>query len=1172
MGQFFTTLRNAIDRNIAGLFALTVAAAVLLFVPQIADIWWKLPYRVGGRDAGPALGFWVFVISIALGYFVVWLTLVRFTDEAVPVGTASKQTFPYILGLACLLVAGLAMPHMAMLWDDLYGAASGAQIARLVVLPVLVVLYLVSWLVLLWPHDSAWVLPGWMSRSVQWLMPYLLPRQLSPTMLGKGRFAVRLLIWLALPITLFSLVLLGGGWLLSGFWVSWLCRLPRGALRAIACILALLTLMAGWQWSISRTGGPATPAPYPVALAIWGQILPLLFIAGVWVAGVMRSGNPGPAGVLTGRVLCLMLTTTLCGELLWLAAFFWPELISYRLYTIWAAFHLGFGLLALGTLADSWHLTIMTAPVRQLVLGALVLILIFFLKPTHLAPTGQIEADRKEGLGPNWYELAWNRLETMRKEKGEGPVIIVAASGGGSRAALFTALVLHGLAREPFAMAGPDGPVWADRIFLISSVSGGSLATAHALFGNPPLQELADEASLQNSFKLDLLTRFGEEYEELSHYYDDPDAAVPRRHQPFDQLLHGKDPALRRIIGSVPADDMCTDFMAPILRGVLTLGLERGQSLSAFWQQRLRWPDHDNLQHDPHHPLVIFNATDARQGSRFVIGFPQLPRRAFVARRTPPSMLSTEGEIRADDPRDPVRNHPGKIHTITMRKGMEYTIDLERREAKGLDPYLRIENAAGKELGADDDHGGDLNARLVFVPPANGTYKAFATTYDGSVGRYALKVRLGRTDVRPPEGDDDGEPKPGTVYTQSLSDFWPVYRISLSEAVRASANFPWGYESCYLSKKHRSYDFQEAKLTEVLRRHASDLRSLLPRELNLFALEGELQGTLEIDDILDKRLKGDLDRFEKKFLREAPAKVPAAENIAETRNLIVQHLEMVRTDPHAPPARRVLAGAILGEFDQLVPAEKARNDEQDVYLLDGGVNDNTGIATIVEYLEHLDWVSQSRDPLVSGEDQERARKILHRLRTWGVIFLEIDSGAKPKTDLVHELKLPLQGIDNANYANAFLSRERHLRRIKRLLEPGPAEFAAGGASTVAAAQPSQKALAWTLHHQFLCNHSSDRDVMTAWALGPRDKARVMATYYWEYQAWRKLQSAEEMQDWISWRAAGLRPPIQPKDSKKQPVAATKSLADYSERVWANERKHLKIQTDILRDQKMRLGR
>ena len=45
--------------------------------------------------------------------------------------------------------------------------------------------------------------------------------------------------------------------------------------------------------------------------------------------------------------------------------------------------------------------------------------------------------------------------------------------------------------------------------------------------------------------------------------------------------------------------------------------------------------------------------------------------------------------------------------------------------------------------------------------------------------------------------------------------------------------------------------------------------------------------------------------------------------------------------------------------------------------------------------------------------------ILKRLRDRGVIFLEIDSGAKPTTDLVHELKIPLQALNNANYASAF---------------------------------------------------------------------------------------------------------------------------------------------------------
>ena len=45
---------------------------------------------------------------------------------------------------------------------------------------------------------------------------------------------------------------------------------------------------------------------------------------------------------------------------------------------------------------------------------------------------------------------------------GEGPVVFVAASGGGSRAAIFTALVLELLDQTPF----DSEKSWGDRILL----------------------------------------------------------------------------------------------------------------------------------------------------------------------------------------------------------------------------------------------------------------------------------------------------------------------------------------------------------------------------------------------------------------------------------------------------------------------------------------------------------------------------------------------------------------------------------------------------------------------------------------------------------------------------------------------------------------------------------
>jgi hypothetical protein len=97
------------------------------------------------------------------------------------------------------------------------------------------------------------------------------------------------------------------------------------------------------------------------------------------------------------------------------------------------------------------------------------------------------------------------------------------------------------------------------------------------------------------------------------------------------------------------------------------------------------------------------------------------------------------GEIVANDLPDKVRKHPCKIHTLKLSKDSVYIIDLESTD---LDCYLRIEDAAGKQLGFNDDGGDKLNSRLRFTPPKDDAYQIIATTFAGGTGTYTLKVRV----------------------------------------------------------------------------------------------------------------------------------------------------------------------------------------------------------------------------------------------------------------------------------------------------------------------------------------------------------------------------------------------------------------------------------------------
>src|SRR5262249_18531283 len=109
--------------------------------------------------------------------------------------------------------------------------------------------------------------------------------------------------------------------------------------------------------------------------------------------------------------------------------------------------------------------------------------------------------------------------------------------------------------------------------------------------------------------------------------------------------------------------------------------------------------------------------------------------------------------------------------------------------------------------------------------------------------------------------------------------------------------------------------------------------------------------------------------------------------------------------------------------------------------------------------------------------QDRADNIVGELLKRGVLVIEIDSGAKPapqrdwKTSLLPSPFEPFRGLNNAAYVNEFLAKSEN---FKRLRERG-------------SKLPAVKKVTC------VCNHSHDgsQDVMTAWALGPQDKANVL---------------------------------------------------------------------------------
>ena len=85
-------------------------------------------------------------------------------------------------------------------------------------------------------------------------------------------------------------------------------------------------------------------------------------------------------------------------------------------------------------------------------------------------------------------------------------------------------------------------------------------------------------------------------------------------------------------------------------------------------------------------------------------------------------------------------------YRFSARTGNRYIVSLAGAGEGGLgDPVLRVVDADGNELAANDDSEGTLNSRLEFVPRANGNVFIEARGYgEGYSGRYELNVAAER--------------------------------------------------------------------------------------------------------------------------------------------------------------------------------------------------------------------------------------------------------------------------------------------------------------------------------------------------------------------------------------------------------------------------------------------
>jgi S1-C subfamily serine protease len=101
-------------------------------------------------------------------------------------------------------------------------------------------------------------------------------------------------------------------------------------------------------------------------------------------------------------------------------------------------------------------------------------------------------------------------------------------------------------------------------------------------------------------------------------------------------------------------------------------------------------------------------------------------------------LQTIEETLTKADPVDPGGKFPCKSFEFEFVKKFRYQIDMVSGQ---LDSYLRVIDSGGNVVAADDDGGGNLNARIKeFSPPKDGKYRVIATSFDGSLGDFTLVI------------------------------------------------------------------------------------------------------------------------------------------------------------------------------------------------------------------------------------------------------------------------------------------------------------------------------------------------------------------------------------------------------------------------------------------------
>ena len=138
---------------------------------------------------------------------------------------------------------------------------------------------------------------------------------------------------------------------------------------------------------------------------------------------------------------------------------------------------------------------------------------------------------------------------------------------------------------------------------------------------------------------------------------------------------------------------------------------------------------------------LIFATTLGGGGGNYLLTIKEYVAAAVKLFPMPKVAAGKPSEVKeklvAGDSEGPLRKFPAKVHTIEMKAGKAYVIDLMSDE---FDCHLFLQAANGGDIAQNDDSNGTLNSQLIHQPNETATFRLVATTHNGQLGAYTIKV------------------------------------------------------------------------------------------------------------------------------------------------------------------------------------------------------------------------------------------------------------------------------------------------------------------------------------------------------------------------------------------------------------------------------------------------